>query len=120
MGSTLRLDGTRTLVSCTPDFGVICVRIVSRVGETDVRQITLIEAFLALAAPYKIVFDLGATTFNGSVMVNFLQRVATASPGAVVLCRPTLPGCQAILLSDLIRSVTVREDLPPEWAASSG
>jgi hypothetical protein len=120
MESSLCRDGTRTQVSCTRDFGIVCVRIVGAVGDTNERQLALIEALLARAAPYKIVFDLGPTTFTGAVLMNFLLRVATASPGAVVLCRPTLSACQAILVSDLILSVAVREDLPPEWVESLG
>lgn len=120
MGNPLRHDGASTRVSCTPDFGAVCIRIGGAVNDTHARQLTLIETFLARAAPHKIVFDLQGTVFMGPDLVNFLSRVATASPGAVVLCRPDLGACRAILLSDLILSVPVLEELPPEWVESTG
>jgi hypothetical protein len=120
MGNTLHQDGARTRVSCTPGFATICIRIVGAVTDTQARQLALLETFLARVAPYKIMFDLQATLFAGSDLVNFLLRVASASPGAVVLCRPDLAACRAILLSDLILSVAVLEELPPEWVESSG
>ena len=67
--------------------------------------------------PEAIFVDLGAVSFAGSALINFLERISTelSAGAALVLCRPVPATARLIQLTDINNVVRVDDNLPKAW-----
>jgi hypothetical protein len=89
-------------------------------GDVDMTcesALTRAAAHLQSCPPDTVYIDLGAVTFGGSTLLNFLVRVVANLPdaSALVLCRPTPYTRELIRLTSPDLLATMREGLPHDW-----
>ena len=118
---TVLINHAVVTVSARPGAAVACVCLA---GDVDLAaESALVDAAnqLSLAAPRVVFLDLAAVTFGGSTLVTFLVRVLNTIPYglSLVLCRPTPMVRRVISLTSLDLLATVRDDPPPQWAATT-
>jgi len=70
------------------------------------------------AAPASVFVDLGAVTFAGATLPNFLARMHDIVPNsaALVMCRSTPLTRRVLEATGMAAIATLREDLPPPTA----
>lgn len=103
--------------------GSLCVRLS---GDVDVSGITALAAArprIGGPGAATVFVDVGPVTFFGTTLLNFLVQLVNAAPGArLVVCRPSPFARRVLSAVPLPSQISVRSDLPPEWAepASAG
>jgi anti-anti-sigma factor len=96
--------------------GVLCIRMSGDVDLSDNWNLALATPRIRGTGAHTIFVDVGAVTFFGSTIVNFLVHQLAAGPETqVVLCRPTPMARRVVAALSLPPQISLRSDLPPEW-----
>jgi anti-anti-sigma regulatory factor len=96
--------------------GVLCIRMSGDVDLSDNWSLALATPRIRETGAHTIFVDVGAVTFFGSTIVNFLVHlVSSGLSSQVVLCRPTPMARRVLAALSLPPQISTRIDLPPEW-----
>jgi anti-anti-sigma regulatory factor len=110
------LDRMSIDIPAQSSVGVLCIRMSGDVDLSDNWNLALATPRIRGTGAHTIFVDVGAVTFFGSTIVNFLVHLVATGPSAeVVLCRPTAMARRVVAALSLPSQISVRNDLPPGW-----
>jgi anti-anti-sigma factor len=115
--TSTRNDGLTitVLTSANARSALICLG--GEIDQAGFQRLSDAADRLATAAPVSVVVDLGAVTFAGATLPNFVARMHDIVPSsaALVMCRSTPMVRRVLELTGMAEIATLREDLPDSY-----
>jgi anti-anti-sigma factor len=112
--TSTRDDGLTITVRALADARSALICLGGEIDHAGFQQLSDAADRLAKTAPASVYVDLGAVTFAGATLPNFLARVHDIVPNraALVMCRSRPLVRRVLVLTGMSEIATLREDLP--------